>query len=61
VKVWVTPSTGAPLIEEHPLAEGEEVTFTLAGKTYVLRLEDLRNRLIGTDHAVFTIREVRAK
>jgi len=61
VKVWVTPSAGAPLIKKHPLAEGEEVSFSLAGKTYLLRLEDLRNRLIGTDHAVFTIREVRAK
>jgi hypothetical protein len=61
VKVWVTPSTGSPLIEEHPLAKGEEVSFSIAGKTYILRLEDLRNRLIGRDHAVFTIREDRAK
>jgi hypothetical protein len=57
VKVWITPTTGAPLIEGHSLAEGEEVSFSLAGKAYVLRLEDLRNRLIGTDHAVFRIRE----
>jgi hypothetical protein len=57
VHVWVTPSIGAPIIEEHALAEGEEVSFTLAGKGYVLRLVDLRNRLIGTDRAVFRIRE----
>jgi len=58
VLVWVTPSIGAPLLEEHPLAQGKEVSFSLGGKNYGLRLEDV---LFATEQAVFAMREMRAR
>jgi len=54
VLVWVTPSIGAPILEEHPLSQGKDVSFSLGGKGYVLRLEDV---LFATERAVFTIRK----
>jgi len=57
VNVWVIPATGPRLFDGHSLAEGEEVSFAIGGRSYALRLEDLQNRLIGTDRAVFRLRE----
>jgi len=57
VRVWVTPSTGNSLVREHSLATGEEVSFSVGGRSYLLRLEDIQDRFIGKEKAVFMIRK----
>lgn len=61
VHVWVTLASGETLIEDRSLREGDELPLALGGKGYVLRLKDLRNKLIGHDWATFTIAEQRGE
>jgi hypothetical protein len=55
MKVWVTTSSGAPIVEERLLAKGEEVSFSVGGQAYVLRLEELET----TGWGVFRLHERR--